>query len=138
MKSAMRAKDGERLKAIRLLWAAIKQREVDERIELNDADVLAVLDKMLKQRRESISQFDQAGRTDLADAERAEAGVLQSYLPQALTESEVSALVGEAIQATNAQSARDMGAVMAALRPKIAGRADMAQVSQLVKARLSR
>ena len=137
MKAAMRARQSERLKAIRLLLAAIKQREVDERIELTDADVLSVLDKMLKQRRESIAQFEQAGRTDLADAEKAEAAVLQEYMPQPLSSSEIDALVDEAIRAVNATSARDMGGVMANLRPRLAGRADMAQVSQRVKARLS-
>lgn len=133
----MRARQSERLRAIRLLLAAIKQREVDERIELTDADVLSVLDKMLKQRRESIAQFEQAGRTDLADAEKAEAAVLQEYMPQPLSSSEIDALVDEAIRAVNATSARDMGGVMANLRPRLAGRADMAQVSQRVKARLS-
>jgi len=136
MKAAMRAKDAGRLKAIRLLLAAIKQREVDERIELGDADVLAVIDKMLKQRRESIDQFEKAGRQDLADAEKAEVAVLQVYMPQALTEAEIEALMVEAIRAANAVSARDMGAVMSQLRPKLAGRADMAKVSQLVKAKL--
>lgn len=137
MKAAMRAKEADRLKAIRLLLAAIKQREVDERIELTDADVLAIIDKMLKQRRESIAQFEQAGRDDLVLAEKAEVTVLQAYMPQPLSTPEVEAMVGEAISATGAKGARDMGAVMAQLRPRLAGRADMAQVSQLVKARLS-
>ena len=137
MKSAMRAKEAERLKAIRLLLAAIKQREVDERIELTDSDVLAVIDKMLKQRRESIAQFERAGRTDLVDAEKAEVAVLQAYTPQPLSGPEIEALVNEAIQAANAKAPRDMGAVMTQLRPRLAGRADMAQVSQLVKAKLS-
>jgi len=137
MKSAMRAKEAERLKAIRLLLAAIKQREVDERVELTDSDVLAVLDKMLKQRRESIAQFERAGRTDLVDAEKAEVAVLQAYTPQPLSGPEIEALVNEAIQAANAKAPRDMGAVMTQLRPRLAGRADMAQVSQLVKAKLS-
>ncbi|RPI43237.1 MAG: GatB/YqeY domain-containing protein [Betaproteobacteria bacterium] len=138
MKSAMRAKEADRLKAIRLLLAAIKQREVDERVELTDADVLGVIDKMLKQRRESIAQFEQAGRIDLADAEKAEVAVLQVYMPQPMSAAEIEALVDVAIQAVNAQTPRDMGTVMAQLRPQLAGRADMAQVSQLVKARLSR
>ncbi len=137
MKAAMRAKDADRLKAIRLLLAAIKQREVDERIELTDADVLAIIDKMLKQRRESIVQFEQAGRDDLVQAEKAEVTVLQAYMPQPLSAAEVEIMVGEAISATGAKSARDMGAVMAQLRPRLAGRADMAEVSQLVKVRLS-
>jgi len=137
MKAAMRAKDAERLKAIRLLLAAIKQKEVDERIELGDTDVLAVIDKMLKQRRESIQQFEQAGRQDLADAEKAEVAVLQTYMPQALSDVEIEALVAEAIGAAHATSPRDMGAVMTVLRPKLAGRADMAKVSQLVKAKLT-
>jgi uncharacterized protein len=137
MKAAMRARDADRLKAIRLLLAAIKQREVDERIELTDSDVLAVIDKMLKQRRESILQFDKAGRQDLADAEKAEVAVLQGYLPQALTEAEIDALVEEAIRAANASSPKDMGAVMTELRPRLAGRADMGQVSQRVKSKLS-
>lgn len=137
MKAAMRARDADRLKAIRLLLAAVKQKEVDERVELTDADVLAVIDKMLKQRRESIQQFEQAGRQDLADAEKAEVAVLETYMPQALSEGEIESLVVEVMRATNATGPRDMGAVMTALRPRLAGRADMGKVSQLVKARLS-
>ena len=137
MKSAMRAKDAERLKPIRLLLAAIKQREVDERIELSDSDVLGVIDKMLKQRRESIAQFEQAGRNDLVDAEKSEVAVLQAYMPAALSEADIERLVDEAIDTTNAQGPRDMGAVMSELRLKLAGRADMARVSQLVKSRLA-
>jgi uncharacterized protein len=137
MKSALRARDAERLKAIRLLLAAIKQREIDERIELADADVLGVIDKMLKQRRESIAQFEQAGRQDLASAERSEIAVLQAYMPQPLSAAEIEALVAEAIREVNATSPKDMGAVMAALRPRLAGRADMGSVSQAVKARLT-
>jgi len=137
MKAAMRAKDADRLKAIRLLLAAMKQREVDERIELTDTDILAIIDKMLKQRRESIAQFEQAGRQDLVQAEQAEVSVLQGYMPQPLSAAEIEALVGEAIAAAGAKSPKDMGAVMSELRPRLAGRADMAQVSQLVKARLS-
>jgi uncharacterized protein len=137
MKAAMRAKDAERLKAIRLLLAAIKQREVDERIELADADVLAIIDKMLKQRRESIAQFEKAGRQDLVNAEQAEISVLQTYMPQALSAAEIESLVNETIASVSAAGPKDMGAVMAALRPRLAGRADMAAVSQLVKSRLS-
>ena len=137
MKAAMRAKDVDRLKAIRLLLAALKQREVDERIELTDADVLAIIDKMLKQRRESITQFEQARRQDLVQAEEAEVAVLQAYLPQPLNAAEIDAIVAEAIALAGAKSPKDMGAVMTQVRPRLAGRADMARVSQLVKARLS-
>jgi uncharacterized protein len=137
MKAAMRARDAERLKAIRLLLAAIKQREVDERIELSDADVLAVIDKMLKQRRESIAQFEKAGRRDLVLAEEAEISVLQVYMPQPLSAAEIESLVTEAIASSKATGPKDMGAVMATLRPRLAGRADMAVVSQFVKSRLS-
>ena len=137
MKAAMRAKEADRLKAIRLLLASMKQREVDERIELSDADILAIIDKMLKQRRESISQFEQAGRQDLVAAEQSEIVVLQAYMPQPFTPDEIEALVAESIAASGAKSAKDMGAVMTLLRPRLAGRADMAQVSQLVKARLT-
>jgi uncharacterized protein len=137
MKVALRARDAERLKAIRLLLAAVKQREVDERVELADAEVLAVIDKMLKQRRDSIAQFEAAGREDLAAGERAEIGVLQGYMPQPLTAEEIERLVDAAIQEANAVGPKDMGAVMAVLRPRVAGRADMAGVSQRVKSRLS-
>lgn len=136
MKSAMRAKDTARLSAIRLLLAAIKQREVDERIELDDPAVIAVVEKMLKQRRDAISQFEAAGRQDLADAEAFEVSVLQGYMPQPLSEAEVEGLVGEAISATGAAGMRDMGKVMAALKPRLAGRADMGKVSALIKAKL--
>lgn len=137
MKAAMRAKDAQRLKAIRLLLAAIKQREVDERTELADADVIAVIDRMVKQRRESIAQFEKASRHDLAAAEQAEIEVLQGYMPQPLGSAEIESLVTEAIRSVNASGPKDMGAVMAALRPRLAGRADMAAVAQQVKARLS-
>lgn len=137
MKAAMRAKEADRLKAIRLLLAAMKQREVDERIELSDADIVAIIERMLKQRRESIAQFEQAGREDLVRAEQAEIDVLQPYMPQPLGEAEIDAVVEEAIAATGAKSPRDMGAVMTQLRPRLAGRADMAKVSQRVKSRLS-
>jgi uncharacterized protein YqeY len=137
MKAAMRAKDSERLKAIRLLLAAIKQREVDERIELSDADVVAVIDKMLKQRRESIAQFEKAGRQDLASAEQAEVAVLQGYMPQPLSAAEIDDLVTAAIASVKATGLKDMGAVMTELRPRVAGRADMGAVSQKVRSRLS-
>lgn len=133
----MRARERERLGTLRLITAAIKQREIDERISLDDSQVLAVLDKMVKQRRESISQFQAAGREDLAAREQAELAVLQAYLPAALAPDEIERLIDEAIAASGAQGARDMGAVMAQLRPQVQGRADMAEVSRRVKARLS-
>lgn len=136
MKVAMRAKDTARLGAIRLLLAAIKQREVDERVELDDAAVLAVIEKMLKQRRDSISQYETAGRQDLADAERFEVSVLSQYLPQPLTDAEIQALLDQAVAETGAAGIKDMGKVMNALRPQLAGRADMGKVSGLIKARL--
>ncbi len=142
MKTAMRARDSARLGAIRLLLAAIKQREVDERatgrIDLGDADVLAVIDKMLKQRRDSISQYEAAGRQDLADAEKFEISVLNEYMPQALGAAEVDAAIAQAIAASGALGMQDMGKVMAVLKPQLAGRADMAQVSGLVKAALAK
>jgi len=138
MKAALRARQADRLKAIRLLLAAVKQREIDDRTELADPDVLAVIDKMIKQRRESIEQFEGAGRKDLADQERSEVAVLEEYLPQALSPSEVESIVTEAITTAGAATLKDMGAVMAALRPKVSGRADMAVVSRLVRERLSR
>jgi uncharacterized protein YqeY len=137
MKNAMRAKDTARLSAVRLLLAAIKQREVDERIQLSDADVVAVIDKMLKQRRDSIGQYEAAQRQDLADAEKFEVGVLQAYMPQALGEAEIEAAVVKAIADTGAKGPQDMGKIMTALRPLLAGRADMARVSVLVKAKLA-
>jgi uncharacterized protein YqeY len=136
MKAAMRATDADRLKAIRLLLAAVKQREVDERVEFGDADVLAVIDKMLKQRRESINQFEQGGRPDLAAAERAEVTVLQAYMPQPYSAEEIERLVSAAIEQVSAAGPKDIGAVMAVLRPQLAGRADMGAVSQQVKTRL--
>jgi uncharacterized protein YqeY len=138
MKSAMRAKDAPRLSAIRLLMAAIKQREVDERIELDDAAVVAVIDKMLKQRRDSIAQFEAAGRQDLADAEKAEIVVLSAYMPKALSAEEVAAEIAAAIAQTGAGGPADMGKVMAVLKGKLAGRTDMGQVSGLVKQALSK
>jgi len=137
MKTAMRAGDTKRRDAIRLLLAAIKQREVDERIELDDAAVVAAIEKMLKQRRDSISQYEAAHRQDLADAEKYEVGVLQAYMPQALSEAEVESAVAEAIAASGAKGQQDMGKVMAVLKPKLAGRADMGKVSALLKARLT-
>jgi uncharacterized protein YqeY len=136
MKAAMRAGEKTRLGVIRLINAAIKQREVDERIELDDDQVLAVLEKMLKQRRDSVSQYDAAGRTDLADIERNEIEVIQGYLPAQLDAAELDALVDAAIAESGASSARDMGKVMAILKARAAGRADMAVLSQQVKARL--
>ena len=137
MKSAMRAKDAPRLSAIRLLLAAIKQREVDGRVELTDTDVVAVIDKMMKQRRDSISQYDAAGRQDLADAERLELALLQGYMPQGLSDAEVADAVAAAVAESGAKGPQDMGKVMALLKPRLAGRADMTSVSQKVKARLS-
>ncbi|MES9961428.1 MAG: GatB/YqeY domain-containing protein [Sedimenticola sp.] len=137
MKAAMKGGDKPRLGTIRLVMAAIKQREVDERIELNDEQVLAVLDKMVKQRRDSIAQYEQAGRTELADQESFEIGILQEYLPEALGEDEIAALVAEAIANSGAESIRDMGKVMGQLKPKIQGRADMGAVSALVKQQLN-
>jgi uncharacterized protein len=134
MKSAMRAKEKQRLGVIRLILAAIKQREVDERIELDDAQVLAVLDKMLKQRRDSIEQYTNAGRTELADKELFEVGIIQDYMPAALSEAELDAMIQEIVSAVGASSMQDMGKVMAQLKPKVQGRADMGQVSQKVKA----
>ena len=137
MKAAMRAKDAPRLAAVRLLLAAIKQREVDDRRELGDADVIAVVDKMIKQRRESITQFEKGGRADLAAGEQFEVQVLSAYLPQALSEAEVQAAVAEAVAAAAAKAPSDMGKVMALLKPRLAGRADMGRVSALVKAALA-
>ena len=137
MKSAMRAKEAARLSAIRLLLSATKQREVDERIELTDADVMGIIEKMIKQRRESIVQYEKGGRADLADAEKFEVGVLSAYLPQQMSESDVAAAVDTALVETGAKAMPDMGKVMAILKPKLAGRADMARVSALVKSKLN-
>jgi uncharacterized protein YqeY len=135
MKAAMRAKEKERLGAIRLILAAIKQREVDERIVLSDSQVLSVLEKMIKQRRESLAQYQSAGRDDLAAQEAFEIELIQSYLPAPLSETEIDTLIADAITATGAQSVRDMGKVMALIRDQAQGRADMAAVSARVKAR---
>ena len=137
MKAAMRAKDVARLGAIRLLLAAMKQREVDERIELADTDIITIIDKMIKQRRDSIAQFEAAKRQELADAEKFEINVLQTYMPQAMTEAEVAAAVAAAISSSGAKSPQEMGKVIALLKPQLAGRADMGKVSALIKARLS-
>jgi uncharacterized protein YqeY len=139
MKDAMRARASARLSTIRLLLAAIKQREVDERKTLTDADVVAIVDRMIKQRKDSIAQFDAGHRPDLADAERAELGILETYLPQRMSDAEIDAAVDAALSAARAGGASGpalMGKAMAALKPQLAGRADMAQVSARVKARL--
>ncbi|HIF54866.1 MAG TPA: GatB/YqeY domain-containing protein [Methylococcaceae bacterium] len=137
MKVAMRAKDKERLIVIRTILAAIKQIEVDERVELDNERIVVVLDKMLKQRRESIKQFNEAGRTDLSDIEEAEVLVIQSFLPKALSEDEIKELVEQAITAAAAESVKDMGKVMGILKPQMLGRADMSVVGKLIKARLA-
>jgi hypothetical protein len=137
MKTAMRAKDSARLGAIRLLLAALKQKEVDERIELNDTAVITIVEKLLKQRKDSATQYQAAGRMDLADQENFEIGILSAYMPQALGADEVAALIQQAITETGAASARDMGKVIAWLKPQLAGRADMSAVSGLVKNALS-
>lgn len=137
MKTAMRAKDTARLGAIRLLLAAIKQREVDERIELDDTQIIAVIDKMLKQRRDSITQFEAAGRQELADIEKFEISILQAYMPQAASAGEIDSLIIQAITSTGATGIKDMGKVMAILKIQLAGRADMAQVSTHIKAKLA-
>jgi uncharacterized protein YqeY len=136
MKTAMRAGDKERLATIRLLLAAIKQREVDERITLDDDQVLAVIDKMMKQRREAITQFESGGRSDLVAKENAEIGVLQGYLPAQLTAAELDALIGEAITATGAASIKDMGKVMGFVKPKAQGRTDMGALSARIRQKL--
>lgn len=138
MKAAMRAKDMARLGAIRLLLAAMKQREVDERIELSDADIVAIIEKMNKQRRDSISQYEAAGRQELADVEKFEMSVLATYMPQQMSEAEVAAAVAGAIASAGAVGPQDMGKVMGALKSKLAGRADMGKVSALIKAQLSK
>ena len=137
MKDAMRAKDRDRLGTIRLMQAAIKQVEVDERVELDDARVLAILDKMLKQRRDSISQFRAAKRDDLADREEAEIAVIQEFMPAALGSEELAQLIAEAIATSGANSMQDMGKVMGLLKPRVQGRANMGEVSRLVKERLA-
>jgi uncharacterized protein len=137
MKAAMRAREAAKLSTIRMLLAAIKQKEVDERVELSDADVVVIIEKMIKQRRESIAQFEAGARLDLATAEKAEIEVLRGYMPEALTAEEIDALISAAVQETGATGAAAMGKVMAALKPKLSGRADMGEVSAKVKARLA-
>jgi len=136
MKNAMRAKDSARLGAIRLLQAAIKQREVDERVELDDGNVIAVIEKMLKQRRDSIAAYESANRNDLADVEKFEVSVLQTYLPQQLTEDEIKDILEKVVADTGAAGIKDMSKVMAAIKPLVAGRADMGKISGLIKTRL--
>ncbi len=138
MKAAMRAREAARLSTIRLLLAAIKQKEVDERVELSDADVVAIIDKMIKQRRESIAQFDAGGRPELSAAEQAEIVVLQHYLPERLSDAEIDRLIGAAIAGAGVAGPAAMGKVMGSLKRELAGRADMTAVAALVKARLAR
>ena len=136
IKTAMKAREQVRLAALRLMLSEVKRKEVDERITLDDAGVIGVVEKMIKQRRESIVQFEKAARQELADKEKAEIAVLEAYLPQQLSQAEVEAIVAEAIAATGAKSAADMGKVMGVVKPKLAGRADMGKVSGLVKSKL--
>lgn len=137
MKTAMRAKDSVRLGAIRLLLSAIKQREVDERIELQDADVITVIEKMLKQRRDSITAFESANRTDLADIEKFEVTVLQTYMPKQLSDDELNQIITQVIADSGATGAKDMGKVVGLVKPLVAGVADMGKVSSLIKLRLA-
>jgi len=137
MKSAMKAKDAQRLSAIRLLLAAVKQKEVDERVELTDADVLAIVEKLIKQRRDSIAQYQAAKRQDLVDGETFELGVLSAYLPKQLSEAEIGEEIAKAIAEAGARAVPDMGKVMGLLKGRLAGRADMGKVSALVRAKLS-
>jgi hypothetical protein len=137
MKSSMKSGDKHRLGVVRLILAAIKQIEVDERIELDDTRILAVLDKMVKQRRESIAQYGKGGRRDLVAVEEAEIVIIQEYLPAALSEAEINAIVEQSIESTGATSIQDMGKLMGVLKPQLQGRADMGKVSQLIKSRLS-
>ena len=136
IKAAMKAREAERLAALRLMLAAVKQREVDERITLDDAGVIAVAEKMIKQRRDSIAQFEKAARQDLVDKEKFEISVIEAYLPQQLSPAEVDAIIAEAVASTGAKGPADMGKVMGVVKPKLAGRADMGKVSALVKQRL--
>jgi uncharacterized protein len=137
VKEAMRAGDTRKRDAIRLLTAALKQKEVDERVTLADVDVVAIIDKMLKQRRDSIAQFEKGGRQDLADIEKYELSILQAYMPQALSETEIAEAIAASIAESGAKGPADMGKVMAVLKPKLAGRADMAKVFGVVKAKLT-
>jgi uncharacterized protein len=136
MKTAMRAKDTARLGTVRLLLSAMKQKEVDERVELTDADVLSIIEKMLKQRRESIAQYEKAARNDLAEVEKAEIAVLSAYLPQQMSEAEVDEAVLAAVKESGAAGPKDMGKVMGLLKSRLAGRTDMGRLSGLVKAKL--
>ena len=137
IKTAMKARAQDKLAALRLLLSEVKRKEIDERITLDDAGVIGVVEKMLKQRKDSISQFEKAARQDLVDKEKFEVGVLEAYLPQQLSQAEIEAIVAEAVAATGAKSAADMGKVMGVVKPKLAGRADMGKVSGLVKAKLA-
>ncbi|MCU7853910.1 MAG: GatB/YqeY domain-containing protein [Candidatus Thiodiazotropha sp. (ex Monitilora ramsayi)] len=137
VKAAMKAKEKDRLTTLRLITAAIKQREVDERIEMEDDQVLAVLEKMIKQRRDSITQYENAGRQELADQEKREIAIIQVYMPEGLSDEEITSMVDAAVNETGASSVRDMGKVMGILKPKMQGRADMGKVSGLVKQKLS-
>ena len=137
MKTAMKAREAEKLGAVRLILAAVKQREIDERITLDDPGVIAVIEKMIKQRKDSISQFEKAARQDLADKEKFELGILEAYLPQQLSQAEVDAIIAEAVASSGAKSPADMGKVMALVKPRLAGRADMGKVSGLVKGKLT-
>ncbi len=137
MKSALKAREPEKLGALRLLLAAVKQREFAERITLDDAAVVAVIEKMIKQRKDSISQYEKAQRQDLADKEKYEISVIEAYMPKQLSPAEVEAIIADAVASTGAKSAADMGKVMGAVKPKLAGKADMGQVSALVKAKLA-
>ncbi|HST00952.1 MAG TPA: GatB/YqeY domain-containing protein [Usitatibacter sp.] len=136
IKVAMKAREAEKLAALRLMLSAVKQREVDERITLDDAGVVAIVEKMIKQRKDSISQYEKAARQDLADKEKYEISVIETYLPKQLSQSEVEAVIADAIASTGAKSAADMGKVMGVVKPKLAGKADMGKVSGLVKSRL--
>jgi uncharacterized protein YqeY len=137
VKAAMKAKDKERLVTLRLITAAIKQREVDDRAELNEEQVLAILEKMIKQRRDSIAQYESAGRQELAEKEQSEIAIIETYMPEGLSEEEIAELITQAIAETGAESMRDMGKVMGLLKPKMQGRADMGKVSGLIKQKLS-
>jgi uncharacterized protein YqeY len=137
IKTAMKARETERLNALRLMLAAVKQREVDERVAMDDAGVVSVVEKMIKQRKDSIAQYEKAARKDLADKERYEISVIEAYLPKQMSEPELEAAVAEALAATGAKSPADMGKVMGVLKPKLAGRADMGKVSALVKGKLA-
>ena len=137
MKSAMKAKDKQALKAVRMILEAIKQKEIDERIELNDAQVMTVIQKMVKQRKDSISQFSDAGRSDLVEIEEAELEIINNYMPEQLSEEEVASFVDKAINDTGANSMKDMGKLMGMLKSQLQGKADMSLVSQLIKSRLS-